>query len=596
MDCNKLSVRSRPFPDEALSSYLFRLSKANGLSLLSILNSIKTSRGHYVQQNDIGLLDFSPKSVVDTKRLAKMVDLPEEKLLSLSFYYALKTFCSSDSVERSRVFSGMIRDHKYYCPKCLEEKLYFKLIWKIQDVNVCVVHGIPLLRRCYSCGSLLKLHESALIRSCQCRFKLSCLENGKAISTTELEHQAWLYQAWNTLLKSGYFLNSFDVAIRILYILNFRQTVFDREKVDMVSINSSLSLATLLQHARGSLSQKRTLHFSFILNTLYDTQITMDEFLSMDIPQNFIDSIRQEVVPKYDQLFCIAPWCSSYMNSGTLVKTGTSLRRLTSGELRYYYLACKKCGCEYALNKKGEITERTYFIKAYNRLKDIVFAEKSVKRLASELGFSEDKVKRCLAYFQSRNIFSEADKRTNLDFTLLNDFVNALEKGKTIKEIQTWNRWGSYNHFLLHRFHSNVIQALIQFKRPRSCYNDSAVNRERVHQVLLQMLKEDLDITISSVSDMVGVCPETLRNWGCNEDIASAKSNQKEKRIQQMKNSLYNSIDSYLESHKQETVFSDDLYEYLGKKRTVLWRIAPEITSYVTSRLKQHHSKLNSKL
>jgi hypothetical protein len=56
MDYNKLSIRSRPFPDEGLSSYLLRLSKANGLSLLSLLNSIKTSRCHYVQQNDIGLL------------------------------------------------------------------------------------------------------------------------------------------------------------------------------------------------------------------------------------------------------------------------------------------------------------------------------------------------------------------------------------------------------------------------------------------------------------------------------------------------------------------------------------------------------------
>jgi hypothetical protein len=580
-----------------LSSYLLRLSKANGLSLLSLLNSIKTSRGHYVKQNDIGLIDFSPKSVVDTTRLANMVDLPEEKLLSLSFYYALKTFCSSDSVERTRVFSGMIRDHIYYCPKCLEGKLYFKLIWRIQDVNVCILHGIPLLNRCYSCGSLLKLHESALSQSCQCGSKLSFFENGKKTSTKELEYQAWLYQTWNTLLNlSDYYLNSSDVAVRILYILNSCQIVFDRDKVDAASVNSSPSLATLLQHARDSLSQKRTLHISFILKTLFDNQITMDQFLSMPIPQNFIDSVRREVVPKYDQHFCIAPWCSSYLNPGSLVKTGTSLRRLTSGELRYYYLACKKCGCEYALNKAGELAERTYFIEGYNRLKDIVFVEKSVKRLASESGFTEDKVRRCLAYFQSRNIFSEADNTTNLDFTLLNDFVSALEKGKTIKEVQTWNRWESYNHFLLHRFHSNVMQALIQVKRPRSHYNDSTVNRERVHQVLKQMLQGGKDITISSVSDIVGVSPETLRNWGCNQDIASVKNYQKEQRIQQMRNSLYNSIDKYFEIRKKVIVYSSELYQYLGKKRTVLWRISPEITSYVSEMVNQHNGKINKEL
>jgi hypothetical protein len=224
MDCNKFSIRTRPFPGEALSSYLFRLSKSNGLSLLSLLNSIKTSQGHYVQQSDISLLDFSPKSVVDTTRLAKMVDLPEEKLLSLSFYYALKTFCSSDSIERTRIFSGVIRDHIYYCPKCLEGKMFFKLIWKLQDVNVCVKHRITLMNRCYSCGSLLKLHETTLSRTCQCGFKLSGLENGKTISDIELEHQTWLYQAWNTLLTSNYYLNPSDVAMRIFEFGNFITT------------------------------------------------------------------------------------------------------------------------------------------------------------------------------------------------------------------------------------------------------------------------------------------------------------------------------------------------------------------------------------
>lgn len=106
------------------------------------------------------------------------------------------------------------------------------------------------------------------------------------------------------------------------------------------------------------------------------------------------------------------------------------------------------------------------------------------------------------------------------------------------------------------------------------------------------MLKEDIDITISSVSNMVGVCPETLRNWGCNQDIARAKKEQNEKRKQQMKNDLYTSIDHYIEVHKKVSIYTSELYKHLGKQRTVLWRVAPEITSYVTERVNQHNLRL----
>lgn len=581
MNIDRFSVRSRPYSDESLSSYLLRLSKANGLSLLSLLNSIKTSGGHYIQQNDISLLDFAPKSLIDTNHLAKIVDLPEEQLLRLTFYFALKTFCSGEEVERSRFISGMIRGRTSYCSKCLEENLYFRLIWKIQDIDVCLSHGISLTEKCCSCGSLIK-YGSDLNRCFLCGSKLSNIRTDKKRSVKELEHQVWLQQAWNTLLNSTHhYINPSDVAMRILYILNFQQPVFQRENVEE---NGLPNLASLLQHARNSLSHKRTLHLSFILETLYENNLTMGEFLNMNIPQNFKDSIRQEVVPKYDKYFCIAPWCSSYGNPGSLIKTGTSLKKLTSGEIRYYYLACKRCGCEYAINEAGELTERTYFIEGYDRLKDIILAEKSVKRMAAKSGFTEDKVKRCLAYFKTRNMFSEANTTSNLDSTLINDFIHALQNGQTIKEIQNWNRWENYIHFLLHRFHPDVILALIQLKRPRSSNNDSAINRERVHQVLLQMLKEDIDITISSVSNMVGVCPETLRNWGCNQDIARAKKEQNEKRKQQMKNDLYTSIDHYIEVHKKVSIYTSELYKHLGKQRTVLWRVAPEITSYVTER------------
>lgn len=591
MDIKRFSVRTRPCLDESLSSYLNRLSKANGLSLLSLLNSFKISRGHFVQQNDLGLLDFAPNSIIDIDQLSKWVNLPNEQLLQLSFYYALKTFCQDSSVEKSRFISGMIRERAYYCPECLEKKPYSRLTWKIKDINICVFHGTRLIDKCCRCGSKINLHDEINLNRCtQCGNKLSTSRIDKEITKNELDFHNWLLQSWKTLLRpKHYFIDSSTVAMRVLYILNSKQSIIQEENLDEKSISN---LATLLQHARNSLSHKRTLHLSILLTILYEEQLTMDEFLVMNLPHKFIDSIRQKNVPRHEQYFCIALWCQNYRVAGSLTKTGTSLKRLTSGETHYYYLVCKKCGCQYAINEDGEFIERTYYIESYNRLKDLILKEKSIRGLATLTGYSEDKIKRCLAYFNTRNIFIQQDTTLNLDRNLITLFVNALHCGQTIKEIQKWDKWEDYNHFLIHRYHLDVILAKFEIKRTRSSSNESALFRERVQQVLIEMLQDDIDITIDAVSKKIGVSPETLRNWECNQDIARVKREQNELRKQRIKSGLYTIIDRYIELHKQSVIYSSEIYKYMGKQRTVLCRMAPEITSYVTERLKQHNRTL----
>jgi hypothetical protein len=593
MEIKRFSVRTRPNSDESLSSYLLRLSKANGLSLLFLLNSFKISRsrGHYVQQSDLGLLDFAPNSIIDIDQLSERVNLPKEQLLQLSFYYALRTFCEDNPVERSRFISGMIRDRIYYCSDCLDKKPYFRLIWKIKDIEFCTFHGTQLIDKCCHCGSKINLsYEINLNRCTQCGNKLSSSRIDKEITKSEFDFQIWLLQSWNTLLRPKLnFIDSSNVAMRILYILNSKQSIIQEENLDE---NRIPNLATLLQHARNSLSHKRTLHLSILLKTLYEKQMTMDEFLTMNLPQKFIDSIRQKGVSRHEQYFCVAPWCQNYRVKGSLTKTGTSFKRLTSGETHYYYLVCKKCGCEYALNSDEELIERTYFIESYNCLKDLILIEKSIRRLAALTGYSEDKIKRCLAYFNTRNIFIREDKTLNLDRDLITLFVNALHRGQTIKEIQKWDKWEDYNHFLIHRFHLDVILAKLEFKRTRSSSNESALFRERVHQVLIEMLQYDIDITIDTVSKKIGFSPETLRNWGCNTMIAKIKKQQKMKRLSWVIEKIYEDVQEYLTQNSKQRVLSHQLYSYIGIQRTVLWRIAPKVTVYISEHLKHHNKQL----
>ena len=160
------------------------------------------------------------------------------------------------------------------------------------------------------------------------------------VSPGERRQQDWMHEALSTLLVSGGSrIDPPDLAMRLLYLLCDRQFLFDR-KLAEASLPSILP--TLLQHARDSLSQKRTLHLTFLLNTLYEHHHSMIECLDTVVPDSFAESVRQGTVRTSERLSCQAPWCDSYQQSGTLIKTGKTLKRRKSGETLLYYLACTK--------------------------------------------------------------------------------------------------------------------------------------------------------------------------------------------------------------------------------------------------------------
>ncbi|WAH37450.1 hypothetical protein [Alicyclobacillus dauci] len=248
------------------------------------------------------------------------------------------------------------------------------------------------------------------------------------------EKQQWMLEAWETLLLGNeVHLEPTEVAARLLYLVGGRDSVFNRE-ISMSSLPDPTVLPTLLQHARGSLSEKRTLHLSFLLSTLYEHGIPMLEFVAVNVPQSFLDSLRKEAVRKVDELSCQAPWCNGFQLRGTLVKTGTTVKRRKSGEVLLYYLACLKCGCEYALDEQGELKERTYFISGHKLLRQLSPQILGLKDMARQTGMTEDKIRRCLAYFCTRQgTGTFAEPSSIISSKLVRRFLDEVRAGSKLK-------------------------------------------------------------------------------------------------------------------------------------------------------------------
>lgn len=594
MQSKKFTVRMKPFCEESLYSFILRFANGNGISFLKFWNAVKKPGSHFVEMGDVGVLNFAPINVIDPLKMASLTGLDVEDIFKMSFYYAIKKFCGNSKVERARFFSGMLRNKLYYCPNCLREDLYHRLLWGIKGIYKCIFHNTELISKCPNCNKNIKLKDLYELSICPyCKYKL---ENAKSIavsSESELQYQKWMHDAFNTLLsRYSSELKPSQIAMRSLFIINRQKLIFDRDFVEKTLYNKRM-LPTLLQHARESLSNKRTLHISFILSVLYENNISMKEFLNIKIPNDFTISVKNKVSLKKDEVCCIAPWCKNYMKKESLVKTGTTFKRRNNGDIYKYYLICPECGCEYAFDENDELKERTYFIRNYYLINNLTKQELGLKGLAERTGLSQEMLRRCLAYFQSRGIFIGECNRKNYDIDelILYRFIKAIKDGIHINEIKKWSVWEGYNHFLFYRYYKDVAKEINTHrdKNEEKCEEGEDEKQNFIQNVLKKMINKNIDITIKSVCKEVHVCPETLRNWGCSNIIIQAKSEQKNIRIEELKSSTYKKVEQFFNKNHGQIIVSEELYKFIGIRRDILWRFAPEITSSLSNACREHN-------
>ncbi|NMM62236.1 TniQ family protein [Clostridium sp. P21] len=368
---NKLTVRLEIFRDESISSYIFRVSKENGLSYLAFWNMIKSSTKDYAQFSEINILDIAPLGHIDRDSYEERTGYSSESLINNSFYKVLEKFCKNGEVERSRLISGIFDYEFRYCPLCLKEKAYNRLIWRVKGIKMCNQHKVRLLDRCLFCNKLIKYEQLRELGLCpHCGNQLDFKIENQNFDYKFLKKQKYLCETWNTLLYERY--NKFtprDIGYKVLYILNNKNDKFNRNNVK-ASIKEKNRLAVILQHARGTASQKNALHLTTIIQILYDNDTSMQQFLNMNVPDTFIHSVNPKSTRKIDSASCISPWCNSINAKGKLIKTGTSEKKHISGKSLLYYMFCPECGCEYAYDKSGNIHERTNYIESYNLLNE----------------------------------------------------------------------------------------------------------------------------------------------------------------------------------------------------------------------------------
>lgn len=589
MNSPVFTIRVKPYIGESLWSYLLRLASKNGIEFYSTVKNIKGRRLR-IEAAELEMMDNSPDSIVDVGHLSKMTSLPEEQLLRMTMHYVFATFEEPKDISTSRLLNGMLRDHFCYCPHCLKEKPYFRLIWKAENMQACQTHGTPLLDKCLHCHQNIKFHEVTDIERCpRCEKLLHAPSEWNPDTYSKGSHKNFLY--WAMLIHSSQLARDVkQVSLKLLYLLNNKENVYQQKNIHGKLGKTSLS--NLVQYARGKFPEKRVLHLAQVFSILQKHRMTMKDFLAMKVPEEFAKSIEpREVIPLPEQVACQAPWCSSHNMTGTLVITGATIIEDSRGKVLYHCSSCNACGCKYAISQSGEIRERTSFIKAHELVKGTDLEIWDPAKLRQMTGMAREKLRDCLAYFSVREIQPWANwLPVQAEAQLVKRFVAAVQSGKVINEIRAWECWKGHTHFLVHRYQPDVIYALIQPKQKQTKrQQDVADGKDRIPSIINLLMENDEDITIPKVASLLDVNRETLRRWGCTELIATAKEEQRKKRIARFKETIPPRADEYFQTCAERKIKSDELYQFLGVARSKLSLLAPEYTAEFAERLREHN-------
>ena len=173
-----LVSRPIPIPGESPASILMRAVEGNGYpSLQALIWS-------YWKNNSSR--EWAKAAHTDPVRYEEIlsalgIDLPQ--IDSVCFRREGPTSESARVMDGMYIPEDMFReDGRYFCPKCLEQRPYWRRKWAIRAYSVCTEHRVYLLRDCPSCSSELKVDRGEIAK-CSCGVSLKELVSEPADSS-----------------------------------------------------------------------------------------------------------------------------------------------------------------------------------------------------------------------------------------------------------------------------------------------------------------------------------------------------------------------------------------------------------------------------
>ena len=152
--------RPRPETNEILSSYLLRLTQANGYSnYQAILDYVSI-------QSDLHKLNYLPKDTTNLISLSQMTEVEEGHLWKMVF--------SEIGDRKVRAYESILdyewleREKLKICPACFATDGYYQKHWSLWCYTSCYFHQCLLVDTCPQCQSVWNWDDLKNDWKCKC--------------------------------------------------------------------------------------------------------------------------------------------------------------------------------------------------------------------------------------------------------------------------------------------------------------------------------------------------------------------------------------------------------------------------------------------
>jgi len=182
-------VQTKPYPDEALESYLLRLARDNSYDgyseLADILWQWLAEQDHELEGAlplELSKVDVyharqaSSFRIRALKLVGKLADVNAGDILALAWRRSNFKFGNLAAVSRNDLtipLELLSTDNIPVCIKCLSESSCIPFYWHLKPYKACHKHKAQLTIRCKECHNLIDYRASEAFLECGCGYKLT---------------------------------------------------------------------------------------------------------------------------------------------------------------------------------------------------------------------------------------------------------------------------------------------------------------------------------------------------------------------------------------------------------------------------------------
>lgn len=533
-----LPCRPQPQPDECLSGYLLRLAQANNCpSFWDFAHDLFPTWQVFRQ---VTLLRWECLGA-DWGRLTERTQLAPAALQRLTMWPWLMKFRPPPVLPRTNTGSpgtllqGIITPSLQVCPLCLQGQPYYRLLWRLAPVTICLEHSCLLQSRCQHCGARLTAVSplQRLLYCTACGADLRLLPISPAppelVNRQQRQQRDYLYllDPHTTLIPSAASASeAMPATLRSTIGLKFRY----------LRLQAGLSLTTLAQRlhvadaALTSLELGRHAPLTLYLTYLEALSASWAEFAALEVPPDFAHSLHE---PAFLPLrICPTAGCPNHEPPPQL----TVRIMVNQPARRIVRLYCSACGRYFTRSYDGDLVTKSRLPltrparsrlrrKSEQQIADLT--ELSLqgmpnRQIAAHLGWSQEAVRRRLialglidevhqAQAQQRTCKQQdrlAQLRAQIAALLPSLFVQAAEI--TVSQISRALGYDS-DYLGSQPELSTWIQEQIQGHNQAAHQSQAAQQAAAIMQALQEMQLQEQPVRIEAIVARAGFSCRTLR-------------------------------------------------------------------------------------